>query len=97
MRVSVKGIYKNLPVTVVWEDGKLLAAKDTDLFAVRRVKAEAEVQEGRDVGVVGQYTRKNHLSSALSTVELIRSVLDRVDEVTGDVPVAETLPDGAIG
>lgn len=69
----------NRPVIVTWDDGVLTG----DRKACDMVRCHAKYREGYHVGPIeGPYTTTNHLADGLSTVFLIRDLLE--DELSGD-------------
>lgn len=79
------------PVTIRWNDGQLSG----DQGAVELLRLHAQRLEGFNVGPIeGPYTRHNHLADGLSTVFLIRDLLE--DELggswSGDVPRRDAPP-----
>ena len=89
---TVVGRILNKKYSVTYDAGRLTG----DRLAVDLVKLEARVQEGQPVGPVGQYTEGDHLQETLSALFLIKDVFTSIDEVTGDIPEAEEVPEGAI-
>lgn len=89
---TVNGNILNKKRSVTYDAGKLAG----DRVAVDLVKIEAQAMEGRAVGPIGQYTDSNHLQDPLSALCLIMGVFTTIDEITGEVPEAEDVPEGAI-
>lgn len=80
-------------VSVTWADGKLTG----DASAVVIITSLAEQLEGQPVGLpTGPVTTTDHLSSALSTLDLMQRVLGYDLTATGDVPQLDAVPRGAI-
>jgi hypothetical protein len=93
---SIQGRIANSNRTYVltWDAGNL----DGDMIPVRAVQALAQGAEGSPVGPVeGPYTRRNHLSSPLSTLILCARVFDPGFRTGGDVPIRPPIPEGATG
>lgn len=93
MAFSVTGRMKSFarPVTIRWDNGVLSG----DRGACDLLREHARAMEGFDVGPVeGPYTRHNHLADGLSTVFLIRDLLE--DELSGtwhgDIPTRDAGP-----
>jgi len=94
VKYTVIGTAKNGDkVTVTWEDGKLTG----DYVTVRRAESLAKMLEGERVGpVCGPYTESDHLSDPISTLVILREIID-ITDITGNVPQRPPIPDGAIG
>lgn len=89
---TVKGKLLNKPYSITYDAGRLTG----DRLIVDLVNMEARLKEGQPVGPVGQYTDSNHLQDPLSALFIIQDVFTSVDEVTGDIPEADEVPEGAI-
>lgn len=92
MIYTVKGVLLGTPYTVQWDDGKI---RGTEIIK-DIIQAEAKAYEGVPIGPVGQYTEKAHLKNPLSALFLMRNIFDEILAVTGDVPEADELPEGAV-
>jgi len=86
MSYSVKGLLMGRRVTITWDAGQLSG----DMLLTRIVQTEANVMEGQPVGPpTGPFTYHGHLRDPLSTLFLIRSLLDEPPEdFIGDLPTA---------
>ena len=63
---------------------------------VKLIESEAQVLEGRPIGPVGTYFENNYLYEPLAALFVMLEVFDEVLEISGDVPEAPDVPDGAI-
>ena len=67
-----------------------------DRLAVDLVRITARKLDGHPMGPINIYTDYNHLKEPLSVIPVIEEVFDEIVEVTGDVPEAPDVPEGAI-
>lgn len=92
MKFTVSGTTKSgRKVVVMWEDGELTG----DYLVVHRAKTIAKALEGERVGpVCGPYTYSNHLADPISTIGILREIIN-ITRITGDRPERPPIPDDA--
>lgn len=75
----------------IWDNGKLTG----DFAITTLVMDEAKSLEGIPVGFPTYVSStNNHLKNGLSVLKIFYDVLDEVIEVTGDVPIVPSVPEG---
>ena len=88
---TVTGNVRGKQYSVTYDDGRLTG----DHIALDIVRITALTTRG-PVGPVGQYTEFDYLAAPLPALFLIMGVFTKVDNVTGDVPEADEVPEDAI-
>lgn len=88
---TVKGRIRTKTYSVTYDAGKLTG----DRVAVDLVSITAATIRG-PVGPIGTYFEKDYLKEPLAALFIMLEVFDEVLEISGDMPEADDVPDGAI-
>jgi len=97
MMYSVTGKIGKYTVSVTYSKLPLLKHKLTgNPVAVELIESEARVLKGQPVGPIGTYFDKDYLEEPLAALFVMLEVFDEVLEISGDIPEADDVPDGAI-
>ena len=97
MTFSVTGKIGKYTASVTYSKLPLLKHKLTgNPAAVELIENEARVLNGQLIGPIGTYFEKDYLEEPLAALFVMLEVFDEVLEISGDVPEADDVPDGAI-
>lgn len=90
---TVTGKINGKPYTVHYDEGKLTG----DKVPVDLAQIISDAKTGHPVGVHEQYTFENHMKDPLSAMLIfVNDVFDAGAAVSGDIPEAESVPEGAV-
>lgn len=97
MMYSVTGKIGKHTYSVNYSKLPLLKPKITgDDVAVKFIEHKAKLLQGRLIGPIGMYFEKDYLDEPLAALFVMLEVFDEVLEISGDIPEADDVPDGAI-
>lgn len=93
MRFVLTGKVAGKRTSIVWHDGRL----EGDSFANSILESLAKAKEGTVVSLApgAPATTTDHLSDPFSTISLFGEIADDLD-ISGDAPVLEEPPEGAV-
>jgi hypothetical protein len=78
--------------SVQWTDGVLTG----DEYAIDMLRLRAEVLDGTPIGpATGPFVEHDYLADPLATVFLAQYTFDEIISITGDVPYAPDVDEGA--
>lgn len=97
MKYSVTGRIGKNTYSVTYSKLPALKPKLTgDAVAVSLIQTKAAALNGTLIGPIGMYFEKDYLEEPLAALFVMLEVFDEVLEISGDVPEADDVPDGAI-
>lgn len=92
MAFTVNGKILDMECTLTWEGpGKLVGSELAVFLATENADSKLALN-----GPGGMYFGTDYLEHPVAALALIKSIFTVLDNVTGDVPTAYDVPDGAI-